>query len=154
MGITHSEFNEMYSCLEREIPIPLSEAIDKWNKIKDTGLATMNEWIKTLEDKVKDHMDNGYSVGTAMIEAWNESYEVMSEDSDRWFFHISDLRDTFFNNSLNKLEAYEDNLIDKASRYPCKDCGWFVCNHQKKEGHCNNFSIKRNKNSKCVSEEE
>lgn len=154
MAIHHSEFNEMYSCLEREVPIPLSEAVDKWSEIKDIGLVTMKEWIKTLEAKVKDHIDNGYSVGTAMIKVWDKSYEGILEDSDRWFFHLSDLRDSFFNGSLDKLEAYEDDLIERVERYPCKGCGWFVWDHQLQNGYCNNFSIERDKNSKCISRDE
>lgn len=73
----------------------------------------IREWLKTLEVKSIDYMDSGYSIGTAMIKAWETSYGHISEDSDRWSFYICDLRDSFFDKSIDRLEEYEDKLIEK-----------------------------------------
>jgi len=154
MGIHHSEFEDMFDYLENEISIPLSEAVEKWNKVKDISSTVIKEWTKILVDKTKDYMDSGYSVGTAMIEVWYKSYDGISDDSDRWYFHISDVRDTFFNESIDELERYEDELIDKADRYPCIKCGWFAEDHAGGRCYCNNFSIERERNSRCVTDSE
>ena len=154
MGIHHSEFEDMFDYLENEIHIPLSEAVERWNNVKDTGSSMIKAWTKVLMDKTKDYIDRGYSVGTAMIEVWYESYGGISDDSDRWYFHISDLRDVFFNDSIDELERYEDELIDKADRSPCIDCGWFVEDYIRGVCYCNNFSLEREPNSRCVSDSE
>lgn len=73
----------------------------------------MKEWIKVLKEKTKDYMDNGYSMETAMIEVWSNSYDGISDDSEKWYFNISDLRDSFFNGSLDELERYEDEVINR-----------------------------------------
>jgi len=88
MIIHHSDFDKMFKYLEGDLPIPLSEAIDKWIHIEDTGMSTMEEWLKVLVDKTKDCMDEGYSVGTAMINTWVNSYGAIKEDSDRWYLYI------------------------------------------------------------------
>ena len=149
MVIHHSKFDEMFDQLKDNIPISLSEAVNRWKHLK----ATSNKWIQILEEKSIQLMNDNYSVGTAMMKSWEKYYPSMVEDGERGYLNISDIRDTFFNNSLDKLESYEDKLIDKASRYPCKDCEWFVWNHISNEGYCNNFSLMRDKDSKCISEE-
>ncbi len=154
MGIHHSEFDKMFSCLKEEMPISLIEAIGKWEHIKDTEKVTIKRWKELLEERSLELMDNSYSVGTAMMRAWEDFYDPMAEDGERGYLCISELRDSFFNESLDKLEAYEDKLIDKGNRYPCKTCGWFVLDYPNKKGYCNNFSIERNLNGRCVSEEE
>lgn len=154
MPIYHSEFEEIFNYLENEIPLPLTEAADRWSKIKDTGLSTMREWIKVLKEKTKDYMGNGYSMETAMIEVWFNSYDGISDDSEKWYFNISDLRDFFFNGSLDELERYEDESINREDRCPCIKCEWFVKNHKINKGYCNNFSIERELDSRCISDTE
>lgn len=154
MGIHHSEFDSMFSCLEKDIPISLIEAIDRWEHIKEVEKVTIKRWKELLEERSVELMDNGYSVGTAMMKAWEDFYDPMAEDGERGYLCISELRDSFFNESLDKLEAYEDELTDKGNRYLCKDWGWFVWDYQNNNGYCNNFNVERNHDSRCESEEE
>lgn len=154
MVIHHSKFDEMFNCLKGDIPMSLSEAVNRWVNLKYTKKTTPDKWIQILEKKTMQLVNESYSVGTAMMKSWEEYYPPMVEDGERGYLNISDLRDTFFNNSLDKLEAYEDNLIDNTDRYPCKDCGWFIWNHISNEGYCNNFSLVRSEDSKCISEGE
>ncbi len=154
MGIHHLEFDKMFSCLEKEIPVTLTEAIGNREHIKDTEKVTIRRWKELLEERSLELMDNSYSVGTAMMKAWEDFYEPMVEDGERGYLCISGLRDFFFNESLGKLEMYEDKLIDIGNQYPCKTCGWFVLDYQNAKGYCNNFNIERTLDGSCVGEEE
>lgn len=123
MGVHHSDFERMFEVLKGDIPIPLKAAVKRWEHIKDTGEETIQNWLEVLKEKSKSYMDEGYSVGTAMMEAWGSSYEGISDDSEKCYFNISELRESFFEGALDELKSYEEDLIAKAGRYLCKECG-------------------------------
>lgn len=103
MGIHHSDFDKMFNCLKDETPMMLSEAVSKWKLIKDTGEDTMIGWIELLEEVSQHSIDRGELPKVAMTEAWNHYEGLIIEDSKKWHFHISELRDNFFNDSIDKL---------------------------------------------------
>ena len=123
MGIHHSEFEKMFEVLKRDISTPLKVAVKRWEHIKDTRDETIQNWLEVLKEKTKSYMDEGYSVDTAMMEAWGSSYQGISDDSQKCCFNISELRESFFEGALDELESYEEDLIAKAGRYLCKECG-------------------------------
>ena len=96
------DYKEMYEHLKYEPLMPLQDAVSLWKSIKG--------WIIELEERSKILIKEYYSVGSAMIKAWDECYYYIKEDADIQEFYISDLRDTFFNGSINILEEYEDSL--------------------------------------------
>lgn len=111
MGIHHSEFEKMFEVLKENTNISLEIAVKKWEGIKDTKKETIQSWLEILKEKTKHYIDEGYSAGTAMIEAWGNSYEGISDDSEKWYFHISELREVFFEEALDEIESYEEDLI-------------------------------------------
>lgn len=153
MGVHYSEFERMFEVLKKDAPLPLKIAVKKWEYIKEAGEETIQNWLEVLKEKTRFYIDEGYSIGAAMMKAWGSSYGGIYDDSEKWYFNISELRETFFEGA-DVLEGYEEHLIVKVEKYPCKSCEWFVLNHVENKGYCNNFSIERKIKDSCISEEE
>ncbi|GLI57314.1 hypothetical protein PM10SUCC1_28280 [Propionigenium maris DSM 9537] len=78
---------------------------------------TLAEWVKVLEERAIELLDDGNPISTAMMEAWSNLYELILEDSERWNFYILDLRERFFDGSIGKLREYQVSLNDKEEQF-------------------------------------
>ena len=112
------------------------------------------KWLKQLSEKSKLLIDTGYTLGPAMTEAWYALYDDITQDCIKRGFSIGKQRDTFWEKSIDELESYENEIIEKHERYPCRKCGWFMTYHSRNKGYCNNFCIDRTMESRCISDTE
>ena len=112
------------------------------------------KWLKQLSEKSKLLIENGYTLGPAMTEAWYALYDDITKDSIKEGFSTGRLRDFFWEKSIDVLESYENEIIEKYERYPCRNCGWFVADYTSEKGYCNNFCIDRTMESRCISDTE
>lgn len=71
------------------------------------------KWIEVLEFKTKELIDDGYTVNSAMYEAWNDYYGQINKDCDILNLSIREIRESFWRDSFDDLEAYEEEIINR-----------------------------------------
>jgi hypothetical protein len=71
------------------------------------------DWLKRLSKRSKALIDNGYTFSPAMTEAWDQLYDAIVQDIINEEFSISNLRDSFFNESIDELERYENEIVER-----------------------------------------
>jgi hypothetical protein len=58
-------------------------------------------WLDKLSESSKYLIDDGYTFSSAMTEAWDQLYDGIVQGSINEKFSVSNLRDSFFNESID-----------------------------------------------------